>query len=106
MPAWAIRPLQDCQCSVLFVGTIGPVSLPVPGPDGVVPGPVFCGATAVDAGGVRAVPVSSAAAATVSAAAPPRTARPPARGIDMPPIMPDAQPRSHPGARLRRAPGL
>jgi hypothetical protein len=75
---------------VLLLGTIGPVSLPVAGPDGVVLGPVFCGATAVDAGEVQAVTVSSAATATVSAAAPPRTARPPARGIDMPPIMPDA----------------
>src|SRR5271170_1460512 len=92
MPIWAIRPPQECHCSVLFVGTIGPVSWPLPaaGPDGVVLAPVFCGATAVDAGELQAVTVSSAATATVSAAAPPRTARPPARGIDMPPIMPDA----------------
>ena len=88
MPIWAIRPLQECHCSVLLVGTIGPVSLPAAGPDGVVLGPVFCGATAVDAGEVQAVTVSSAATATVSATAPPRTARPPRRGIDMPPIMP------------------
>ena len=69
---------------MLFVGTIGPVSWPLPaaGPDGVVLAPVFCGATAVDAGELQAVTVSSAATATVSAAAPPRTARPPARGID------------------------
>ena len=88
MPIWAIRPLQECHCSVLLVGTIGPVSLPAAGPDGVALGPVFCGTTAVDAGEVQAVIVSSAAKATVSAIALPRTARPPRRGIDMPPIMP------------------
>src|ERR1700722_14159710 len=74
MPIWAIRPLQECQRSVLFVGTIGPGSRLAAGPDGVVPGPVFCvfcGAPAVGAGEVQAVTVSSAA---VSTAAPPSTA--------------------------------
>jgi hypothetical protein len=85
MPIWASRPLQECHRSVLFAGTIGPASLPVAGPDGVAAGPVLCGATVVDAGEVQAVTVSSAAA---SATALPRTARPPRRGIDMPPIMP------------------
>src|SRR5260370_41761644 len=100
MPVWATRPLQECHRSVLFVGTIGPASLPVAGADGVVPGRVFgpvCdGAAVVDAGEVQAVTVTSAAATTVSATAPPRTAlraRPRSRsrlrpGIDMLPIMP------------------
>src|SRR5580692_4616701 len=90
MPVWAIEPLQECHRSVLFAGTIGPVSRPVAGPEGVVLGPVFRGVTAVDAGAVQAVTVSNATATTVSATARPRTARPPRRGIDMPPIMPDA----------------
>jgi hypothetical protein len=98
MPVWAIRPLQECHCSVLLVGTIGPASLPVARPDGAGLGPVFCGAAAVDAGEVQAVTVSSAAATTVSATAPPRTALRSRlrlgsrlrswRGIDMAPIMP------------------
>src|SRR6202021_3304413 len=91
MPVWATRPAQECHRSVLLVGTTGPASRPVAGVvPGPVVGPVFSGARVVDAGEVQAVTVISAATATVSAAALPRTARPPRRGIDMSPIMPDA----------------
>ena len=89
MPIRAISPAQECHRSVLAVGTIGPAAwaLPAAGSDGVAPAELG-GAATVDAGEVQAVTMISAATATVSAAALPRTAPPPRRGIDMPPIMP------------------
>jgi hypothetical protein len=90
---WASCAEQECQCSVLAVGTIGPAPLappaawvlPAAGPGWVLRPAALGGAVVVELEEVHAVTASRAVAPTVSAAATLRLRAlpPPGRGIDM-----------------------
>jgi len=106
---WASCAEQRCQCNVLPVGTIGPASCVLPaagvGCAGLAAGPG--GVVVVEPDEVQPVTASRTATPTVSAAVTtprPRAVRPPGRGIDMDPIMPDATRCSdcHAGRRQQR----
>ena len=76
--------MQVCQCSVLWVGTIGTASAAAPAAAGVLADGLG-GVAEAGPLAVQAVTASSAAAPKVSAAVTRRATRPSRGGIDIPP---------------------